>query len=111
MHRGGVHLDLLEAKGGLWQHRWTRSLHRIQQNVWSILATRIVWESQALPSLYPIAPPPTQTPPRGGGGVGTLGQIAPKRTDPPTHRPRTPRPPSPVGPPLSKGLTRTLTPW
>ena len=45
----GMHRDLLEAKGGLWQHRWTRSLHRIQQNVKSYLGTRRIWESQALP--------------------------------------------------------------
>ena len=65
----GMHRDLLEVKGGLWQHRWTRSLHRIQQNVWSILATRLVWESQALPSPYPPTHPPTHpdpTPPPGG---------------------------------------------
>ena len=65
---------------------------------WSILATRIVWESQALPSPYPVAHPPTQTPsPPPWGGVGTLGQIAQNQTNPPTHRPRTPPPPQSSG--------------
>ena len=45
----GMHHDLLEVKGGLWQHRWTRSLHRIQQNVKFYLATWMIWESQSLP--------------------------------------------------------------
>jgi hypothetical protein len=36
----GMHRDLHEAKGGLWQHRWTRSLHRTQQNVKTHLGTR-----------------------------------------------------------------------
>ena len=44
----------------------------------------------------PTHPDPTP-PPR--GGVGTLGQIAPNQTNPPTHRPQThpPTPPSPWG--------------
>ena len=45
----GMHRDLHEAKGSLWQHYWTRSLHRRQQNVNTNLGTRIIWESQALP--------------------------------------------------------------
>ena len=45
----GMHRDLLEGKGGLWRHRETKSLHRIQQSVKSYLATRRIWESQALP--------------------------------------------------------------
>ena len=39
----GMHRDLHEVKGGLWQHRWTRSLQTTQHNVQFCLGTGIIW--------------------------------------------------------------------
>ena len=58
-----------------------------------ILSVKIVFSYT--PTHPPTHPDPTPPP---GGGVGTLGQIAPNKTNPPTHRPQTP-PPEPPPPP------------
>ena len=44
-----MHCNLHEAKGSLWHRKWSRSLHKRQQNVKTHLCTRIIWESQAMP--------------------------------------------------------------
>ena len=49
-------------------------------------------EAPPPPGMKSIASPCPNPPP--GGGVGTLGQIAPNQTNPPTHRPQT-HPPTP----------------
>ena len=81
----------------------------------TILSVKIVfsWTNKGCRSiLRPTHPPTPDPPPR--GGVGTLGQIAPNQTDPPTHGPQThlssPLPRG-VGLPLSKGLIFTTQKW
>ena len=78
------------------------------------MSLQLETQETAIQPTHPPTHPPRPHPPPPWGGVGTLGQIAQNQTNPPTHRPRThpptPPPPSPVGPPLSKGLDPTHPP-